>query len=263
MALDKFVLRTVVGGLMVGHGLQKLNGSFGGPGLEGTEKTMRALGMYPPELQARAVALSETIGGGLTALGLFSPLGPAMIMGTMAVAVQKVHLKNGLWASRKGYEFNLTLIAASFALAADGPGLLSVDWLLGKQRSGLRWALAAAALGGGAAAAALKMGEKLVPVGSSSGVAGDGPTEEPRSAPSARFGRQDRPAPDRPAPDRPAPDRPASGLSETGHPEHAGRAEHQGPEHHGSEAGGSEAGGSEAGGSEAGRSEAGGSPSYS
>ena len=83
------------------------------------------------------MALSETIGGGLTALGFLSPLGPAMIMGTMAVAIKKVHLKNGLWSSNKGYEFNLTLIAASFALAADGPGLLSVDWMLGKQRKGL------------------------------------------------------------------------------------------------------------------------------
>ena len=63
MALDKFLLRTVVGGLMVGHGLQKLNGSFGGPGLDGTEKSMKAVGMNPPDLQARAVALSETIGG--------------------------------------------------------------------------------------------------------------------------------------------------------------------------------------------------------
>ncbi len=98
---------------------------------------MKALGMYPPEHHARAVALSETIGGGLTALGFLSPLGPAMIMGTMAVAIKKVHLKNGLWNSQKGYEFNLTLIAASFALAADGPGLLSVDWMLGKQRKGL------------------------------------------------------------------------------------------------------------------------------
>ena len=123
----------------MGHGLQKLNGSFGGPGLDGTEQAMKGLGLYPPEYHARAVALTETIGGGLTALGFLSPLGPAMVMGTMAVAIHKVHWKNGLWNNKQGYEFNLTLIAASFALAAEGAGLLSIDWMLRKQRKGLGW----------------------------------------------------------------------------------------------------------------------------
>jgi len=36
MSSGRFVLRVTVGGLMLGHGLQKLNGSFGGPGLEAT-----------------------------------------------------------------------------------------------------------------------------------------------------------------------------------------------------------------------------------
>jgi putative oxidoreductase len=124
---------------------------------------MKSIGMHPPEVHARAVALSETIGGGLTAAGFLSPLGPAMIMGTMAVAIKKVHLKNGLWVSKRGYEYNLLLIASAFALAADGPGLLSVDWLLGKQRKGLKWALAAAALGAGAAAGALRLGDQFAP----------------------------------------------------------------------------------------------------
>jgi putative oxidoreductase len=191
MALDKLVLRGVVGGLMMGHGLQKLNGSFGGPGLDGTEQTMKSIGLYPPEYHARAVALTETIGGGLTALGFLSPLGPAMIMGGMAVAIQKVHLKNGLWNSKKGYEFNLTLIAASFALAADGPGLLSIDWMLRKQRKGLGWALAAAAAAGGAAAIVLRVADQLAP-SSADGVADE---VEPAPATSAKH-ETDHPTPD-------------------------------------------------------------------
>jgi putative oxidoreductase len=179
MALDKFIFRTLVGGLMMGHGLQKLTGSFGGPGLESTEKTMNGLGLHPAKQQAQAVALSETIGGGLTAAGFLSPLGPAMMIGSQVVAIKKVHLKNGLWASRGGYEYNITIMAACFALAADGPGLLSVDWVLGKQRSGLKWALVAAALGLGAAAATLRFADQLTPAGESK----DGPTEEPPSVP--------------------------------------------------------------------------------
>jgi putative oxidoreductase len=235
MALDKFVLRTVVGGLMMGHGLQKLNGSFGGPGLEGTEKSMKALGMHPPGHQARAVALSETIGGGLTALGFLSPLGPAMIMGTMGVAIKKVHLKNGLWNSKKGYEFNLTLIAASFALAADGPGLLSVDWILGKQRKGLKWALAAAALGAGAAAAALQLGEQMAPEAlGPQGADDDVLNQEPPSVPSGRY-----------EPDRPAPDLSEPHLSERYHHEPNGPEPNE-PGQHGTETHGSDEDHSEA-----------------
>jgi len=163
MASGRLILRATVGGLMCGHGLQKLNGSFGGPGLKGTEQTMRAIGMEPAKPQAWAAALSETVGGGLTAAGFLSPLGPAMITGTMAVAMKKVHLKNGLWLSKGGYEYNLMLIAAAFALAGEGPGLLSIDGLIRKQRSGPMWAIAQLALGLGVAAATMAVADRLAP----------------------------------------------------------------------------------------------------
>ena len=206
MAFDKLVLRSLVGGLLMGHGLQKLNGSFGGPGLDGTEQMMKGLGMYPPEYHARAVALTETIGGGLTALGFLSPLGPAMIMGTMAVAIQKVHLKNGLWAAKQGYEFNLTLIAASFALAADGPGLLSIDWMLRKQRKGLGWALAAAAAAGGAAAVVLRVADRMAPSSADTADTADTADGVADGAPVTSAKHET---------DRPTPD-----LSEEGHSDH-------------------------------------------
>ena len=192
MALDKVVLRGVVGGLMMGHGLQKLNGSFGGPGLDGTEQAMKGLGLYPPEYHARAVALTETIGGGLTALGFLSPLGPAMVMGTMAVAIHKVHWKNGLWNNKQGYEFNLTLIAASFALAAER-ARAPVDRLDAAQAAqGAGWALAAAAAAGGAATAVLRLSEKMAP---SSASDSDALADEPAPV-TASHHETDRPAPD-------------------------------------------------------------------
>jgi putative oxidoreductase len=163
MPSGRFVLRVTVGGLMMGHGLQKLSGSFDGPGLEGTEKMMGAIGLHPAKQQALAAALSETIGGGLTALGFLSPLGPAMITGTMAVAIKKVHAPNGVWVTGGGYEYNLTLIAAALSLAASGPGLWSVDGLFGKQRSGFGWGLVALALGLGGAAVTLAVADKFAP----------------------------------------------------------------------------------------------------
>ncbi len=163
MKIGTFILRTVVGGVMMGHGLQKLAGWFDGPGLGGTEQAMASLDLHPARHQAKLAALSETIGGGLTALGFLNPLGPAMIIGTMTVAIQKVHGKNGLWLTSGGYEYNLTLIVAAAALAADGVGPISLDGLLGTDRHGARWALAALTAGAVAAAATVTTANRLRP----------------------------------------------------------------------------------------------------
>jgi putative oxidoreductase len=182
MTVGRSILRTTLGGLMLGHGLQKLNGSFDGPGLEGTEQAMGAIGIHPAKQQAVAAALSETIGGGLTAAGLLSPLGPAMIIGTMAVAIKKVHGKNGVWVSKGGYEYNALIIAAAVALAAEGPGAVSLDGLFGNRRSGLRWAIASVMLGLGGAAATLAISERFKPdeteVADDAAPSGEAPAED-------------------------------------------------------------------------------------
>jgi len=161
MATGRLVLRAAVGGLMMGHGLQKLTGSFGGPGLEGTGRTMESLDIHPAKQQAVAVALTETVGGGLTAVGFLSPLGPAMITGAMAVAIRKVHAKHGVWVQDGGFEYNAVLMALAFALAAEGPGPLSIDGLLRRRRSGLRWAIVELVVGLGAAAAVMALSDNL------------------------------------------------------------------------------------------------------
>lgn len=163
MTLGRLTLRLTVGGLMMGHGLQKLKGSFGGPGLEATARGMDALGLHPARHQAWAAGLSETVGGALTAAGFLSPLGPAMVIGVMGVAIHKVHWKNGVWVTSGGFEYNLTLIAASFLLATEGPGAISLDRLAGRHRAGLRWGLASLALGLGTAAATVDIAQRMAP----------------------------------------------------------------------------------------------------
>jgi putative oxidoreductase len=167
MAGGRLALRSVVGGLMVGHGLQKLQGKFDGPGLQGTEQMMSSIGMHPARYQAYAAALSETVGGGLTAAGFLNPIGPAMIIGTMAVAIKKVHAPNGPWVTKGGFEYNLVLIAAAFASAAEGPGPVSLDGLRGKSGGGVLKGLLALGLGLGAAAGALAAADKMGPSDSS------------------------------------------------------------------------------------------------
>jgi putative oxidoreductase len=71
--MTTFVLavpRIVVGLLMAGHGLQKLAGWFGGSGLQGTAHLLDNLRVRGASRWAVALALAETIGGVLMALGL-------------------------------------------------------------------------------------------------------------------------------------------------------------------------------------------------
>ncbi|GAA1447201.1 hypothetical protein GCM10009617_30510 [Leifsonia poae] len=156
----KLLVRIVVGGVFVGHGLQKLKGAFGGPGLEGTEKMVASMDMEPAPLQARAAALSETIGGAALIAGAATPAASAALIAAMTTAIRKVHWKNGPWNSNGGFEFNAVLIAVATALATDGPGIFSVDAAFGKKRWGIVGGLFA--LGGGVAAswAAVEYGRR-------------------------------------------------------------------------------------------------------
>jgi putative oxidoreductase len=147
MDLALLVLRLVVGLLFVGHGAQKLFGVFGGGGLESTAGVFDNIGLQPGWLHARAAGTAEFVGGALIALGLFTPFAAAALIGVMTAAVLTVHARNGIWNSNQGYEFNLVLSAAVFALAGIGAGAWSLDNAFGFDLHGVIWAVAALAVG--------------------------------------------------------------------------------------------------------------------
>src|SRR3954471_6406161 len=112
MSLGIAILRAVIGGLFVGHGLQKLTGAFGGHGLEGTAGFFEsALGLKPGKVHATTAAIAETVGGTALAAGFATPAAAAALNGTMAVAIKKVHGPNGIWAQDGGFEYNAVMIA--------------------------------------------------------------------------------------------------------------------------------------------------------
>jgi putative oxidoreductase len=160
MGLATTTLRIGLGSIMAGHGLQKLAGKFGGPGLDGAAAGFESMGFVPGKPYAAAAALSETIGGGLLATGTLTPLGAAMVTGTMAVAIKKVHAKNGLWVTQGGMEYNLVLMAGAFALTEVGPGRLALDGIITKRRQGFGWALVQLAAGVGGAAAVIALAQR-------------------------------------------------------------------------------------------------------
>lgn len=174
MKLAGFALRATVGGLFVGHGLQKLTGAFDGPGLEGTEKMVESMGMLPARRNALAVALAETLGGVGIVTGTATPLAAGALIATMLTAIRKVHWKNGLWNSKHGYEFNAVLIAALLALTEAGPGRASLDAAFGRRRWGTGGAMFALALGIGGTVAATELARREGQAGAGVGATGAG-----------------------------------------------------------------------------------------
>ena len=130
-SIGVLIVRLVVGGLLAGHGAQKLFGWFGGAGLEGTAGWMESMRLRPGTAWARLAGGSELGGGLLTALGFLNPLGPIAAMGAMSMAWAKVHLGNPVWSTKGGAELPITNIAVLAALTVAGPGRLSLDSLLG------------------------------------------------------------------------------------------------------------------------------------
>lgn len=160
MRVGRLATRVLVGGLFVGHGTQKLNGWFGGPGLEGTDGMMEAINMRPARRNSIAAGVTETAGGALLAVGLATPLACGALIGTMITAIRKVHFANGPWSANGGWEYNAVLTAALVALAEGGPGEFSFDHARGKDHSGAKWGLGALALGAAASTAAIEIGSR-------------------------------------------------------------------------------------------------------
>lgn len=160
MSIGRFALRATVGGLFIGHGMQKLKGWFGGPGPEGTEEMMKSLNLHPPKLQALAAGIGETVSGAMLAAGVLTPLASAGIIGIMSTAIRKVHAPNGVWNANGGWEFNAVMIASAVALA-DEPGSCSIDRRMGREKWGAKWAIGALIAGTLASSAMISYGEKM------------------------------------------------------------------------------------------------------
>ena len=86
------------------HGAQKLFGSFGEPGIEGTAGFHEQLGIKPAKPMAVLAGLAEFVGGILVIAGFLTPLAALALIVVMIVAIVKVHLKNGFFAASGGYE---------------------------------------------------------------------------------------------------------------------------------------------------------------
>jgi putative oxidoreductase len=178
------LLRSVTGGLLAGHGAQKLFGAFQGAGPEGTAGMMQHLRMHPARTWARAAGASELAGGTLTALGLGGPIGPVVSLAPMTMAATTAHWGKPIWVTHGGAELPVTNLAVFGTLALTGPGPLSLDRALGLRMP--RW-IGAAALAGVAAGCAIALATRRPAV-----PAVDQPAEQAAAEPPIAAGQMTR-----------------------------------------------------------------------
>jgi putative oxidoreductase len=158
-SIGLLVARVAIGLLMAAHGAQKLWGWFGGYGLRSTGEFMVQLGFRQGSLFAAAAGATEVIGGLLVASGLLGPIGPALIIAVMTVAMITVHWSHGVFATKNGVELPLMYALASIVFAVVGYGAYSLDAVLGFANPWppeLTWPILGAGLLGGVANTTLR-----------------------------------------------------------------------------------------------------------
>lgn len=123
------ILRLVIGLIIAAHGAQKLFGWFGGYGLKGVGGWLESLGLKPGAFWAALAGGAEFIGGILFAAGLWVNIASILIAIVMFVAFLTVHVKNGLFIDKNGFEYVLVLaIIALFVGFVTGPGTYAIHF---------------------------------------------------------------------------------------------------------------------------------------
>jgi len=128
--LGLLILRVVVGVTMFAHGGQKAWGWWQGPGYATWSKAIEGMGFRPANLFA-PLSVAAELSGGFLVLGILTPLFATLVVGQAIVIIGKVHLAKGFWNKDSGYEFPLTLLGGAAAILLIGPGLISLDGLIG------------------------------------------------------------------------------------------------------------------------------------
>jgi putative oxidoreductase len=126
MDLASLVLRLGLGIMFTGHGLQKVFGLFGGPGIKGFSGMLSGLGFGPAIFFAYLVGYIELLGGLSLVLGLSTRISATLLLITMLVAVYKVHLSKGFFMSSGGFEYPFIIISVCIALIVMGGGKYSI-----------------------------------------------------------------------------------------------------------------------------------------
>ena len=130
--------RAALGASMMYHGLGKLK--QGAP--EKTGEFFEQVGIRPGKHFAVITGILEAFAGGAAMLGLWTRPAALAVLVTQAVAIWKVHARNGYDTTKGGFEYNLGLMAIAAMLLVAGPGMFSAHEgieRLAEGRGAKRW----------------------------------------------------------------------------------------------------------------------------
>jgi putative oxidoreductase len=113
--------RAALGASMVFHGLGKLKGDAP----QQTAAMFEKIGIQPAKPLAVATGVAEVFAGVGAILGFWTRPAAIAVLVTQAVAINKVHGKNGYDITKGGFEYNLALMAIAAAMLVAGPGMFS------------------------------------------------------------------------------------------------------------------------------------------
>jgi putative oxidoreductase len=150
--LGLMVLRVGLGAPLIGHGLQKAFGWWGGAGLNGFEQSLADLGYQHAGILTYAGVGAQIAIGVLLVLGLFTPLAAAgalayLVNSLLAAVVAQQDSGYFPFFLPEGHEYQVTLIVVAAALCLTGPGRYGFDAGRGWARRPFIGSLAALFLG--------------------------------------------------------------------------------------------------------------------
>jgi putative oxidoreductase len=127
--LGLLLLRLTAGGFLLPHGLGKLFGWFGGPGLSGFATELRGFGLPASAPLPLLLSAMQILAGLCVVLGLCTPV--AAVLGAAFLAfTAALNRERGWFWMRGGMEYPLLWTAALLAVALLGSGQWSLDAVL-------------------------------------------------------------------------------------------------------------------------------------
>lgn len=119
-------LRLGLGIIFIAHGLQKVFGVLGGPGMGGYTEMLAGMGFAPAVLWAYVSAYAELLGGLCVLIGLWTKIASTVLLVNIAVAAIVVHLPQGFFMAHNGVEYTFLIACAAVSLIMLGTGKFGV-----------------------------------------------------------------------------------------------------------------------------------------
>ena len=126
------ILRIALGAVLVPHGMQKLFGAFGGMGFAGNAALFERIGYHPGVFWGTLVGCTETMGGALLVIGLFTRPAALAVVIFMIFSIQFTSAKGFFWL-QGGMEYSILILLVALAFLIRGGGEYSVDGKMAKE----------------------------------------------------------------------------------------------------------------------------------